>query len=113
MELEERKWIEERKGGKVFLFFCFYFVRKLFNEEGARHTVVWESGRHEDSGEDDYVSAAEKTVYKNYLPHFLDRERTRTSIFLSARIWFFLCEVFCEGPIKAVQYLARFLLALF
>ena len=41
-----------------------------------RDVVVWESGRHEDSGGDDYVSAAEKTVYKDYLPHFLDRERT-------------------------------------
>ena len=64
---------------------------------------MWESGCHEDSGEDDYVSAAEKTVYKDYLPHFLDRERMRTSIFLSARIWFFLSEVFCEGPIEAVH----------
>ena len=66
--------------------------------------MVWESGCHEDSGGDDYVSAAEKTVYKDYLPYFLDREQVWTLIFLSVRIWFFLCEVFCEGPIEAVQY---------
>ena len=74
MEFEERRWIEERKAEKLFV--CFYFTKELFDEEEARHTVVWESGCHEDSGEDDYVSSAEKTVYKDYLPHFLDRERT-------------------------------------
>ena len=73
-DLKKGDGLKKEKAEKFVV--CFYFVRKLFNEEGARHTVVWESGCHEDSGEDDYVSAAEKTVYKDYLPHFLDRERT-------------------------------------
>ena len=65
----------KKESWKGFVFVSI-FVRKLFNEEGARHTVVWESGCHEHSGGDDYVSAAEKTVYKDYLLHFLDREQT-------------------------------------
>ena len=65
-------WVQEDEDGIVIV----YRTRDELTRRIRQGIVVWESGCHEDSGGDDYVSTAKKTVDKDYLLHFLDRGRT-------------------------------------